>query len=61
MEINKWFPFKSYFQKSYKAVDVAIINHFIITKECAMLEDNGFIINYISVLVIFGIYRAEPP
>ena len=56
MGINEWFPFESYFQKSCKAVDVTIINHFRITKECAMLEGNGF--NFISLLVVFGIYRA---
>ena len=25
-----------------------------------MLEGNGLIINFISLLVVFGIYRAEP-
>ena len=37
-------------------VNAIIINPFRITKECAMLEGNGLIINFISLLVVFGIY-----
>ena len=37
-------------------VNAIIVNHFRITKKCATVEDNGLIINFISLLVAFGIY-----
>ena len=33
-----------------------IINHFRITKECAILEGNGLIIIFMSLFTVFGIY-----
>ena len=37
-------------------VNAILINHFRMTKESAMLEGNGLIINFTSLLVVFGIY-----